>query len=323
MPTTTTKTLVSLCLFLALLSYSTASSSSSRYVADGVGGNSSLLEAFSAAISELICSNKWVSYWKDTFPHAVPPPVFFSGSTDGNCTRLPYPTNPQDLLQDILQGKKRLRIGVQPYPPFFEMVSNSLTRTEEPTAVGGPEYRFGNALIDIIAQHYNQNISQVEWVNVPRDKDFFLDLLNGLVKGSYDVIISSLASTPSRTKVMQFSAPYFAEQTALLRTEKDRNTLHLSTLQDVNRKQVIIAVVPGTVAYTKLVPLLPNATFVEVTDWHSAITNNLAHVVPWDDGSLDYFLSHQGKEICRYCYLLPVSSKDLPQPTFNSVAALR
>ncbi len=61
------------------------------------------------------------------------------------------------------------------------------------------------------------------------------------------MIISSLAETAPRRAFMQFSSCYyFQEQTQLMRTEKDQHTLHLKTLEDLNRPDVTLAVVPGT-----------------------------------------------------------------------------
>ncbi len=66
--------------------------------------------------------------------------------------------------------------------------------------------------------------------------------------------------------------------------------------------------------------LLPKARYIEVKDWRAAVIEQTAHVIPWDSGTLDYYLAHEAPTVCPACYLLPIPTSSLPPPTYNAIA---
>ncbi len=130
----------------------------------------SLAAAFSAAIKQSIESGIWATSWKPTFPNAQPPPI----NQSSPCAFTNFPARPsQGLFFELLAGLRPLRIGVQPYVPFF-------FQDRGRDRLRGPEWEFGEGLVASINRHYGANMTH-RWVEVPRHSDFFVDLLAGTV----------------------------------------------------------------------------------------------------------------------------------------------
>lgn len=118
----------------------------------------------------------------------------------------------------------------------------------------------------------------LEIVLVPR----FDDLLPGLARGDYDVVMSGLTRTLPRARLVSFTDPYFASGLQLLTPEPARHP----TLASVGAAHARVALRAGTTAESFARASLPGAVIVPLPTDDAVLAAVAAHRA--DAAVLDY-----------------------------------
>ncbi len=133
-----------------------------------------------------------------------------------------------DLLADLRQGRRALRVGTDAtFPPF------------EQTAPSGEKSGFDIDLVTAVARH--AGIAKVAFDQVP-----FGQLVPGLLADHIDLAASAIYITPARAKVVDFSQPYFTGGLSVMLKPGDSG---VARPQDLNGRTVAVQVGTKSVNY--------------------------------------------------------------------------
>lgn len=156
---------------------------------------------------------------------------------------------------DNIKKSGELRMGLDPnYPP--------LSVTTKTGKIIGLEIDLANMLAAALG---------VKLKLVPTDFDKLLDTL---VAGKVDIVLSGMTITPQRNTKVLFAGPYLvAGQTVVT---KDKLALQLRGLPDLNNAKYQVAAVKGSTAAMTVKELLKKTKLVEVKDQEAGLQMVLA-----------------------------------------------
>jgi hypothetical protein len=165
-----------------------------------------------------------------------------------------------------------------------------------------------NGIVSQINSHYSasQPIVSAEIVLVNTTKfGFFTSLVNAVNSGQCDVVVADVSIVPERLSMVQFqTCPYGATSLSYIRTGKDNETLVVSSVLDLNRKDLIVAVYEDTIFEAWVNSNLPLATLKKVgyNEQFEMVVKNQAHAIIGDAVDFQIWLSNN-QQLCPFCKL--------------------
>jgi len=138
---------------------------------------------------------------------------------------------PKQWLGDfnIMKKKRIIRVLVVPSKIMYTIIKGKES---------GIAYELGSLFEKHINKHYSSsknNHIKIHVIFIPTTRDKLFSLLN---KGYGDIIISDLAITPQRQKIVDFSEPLFSNIDEIVVTNKSVSTV--KTLKDLAGKEIYV-----------------------------------------------------------------------------------
>lgn len=157
----------------------------------------------------------------------------------------------QTPVLDRVQASGILRVGLSGNQPPFNMK----TRTGQ---IIGIEPDLANALAETIG-------ARAEFVERP-----FGQLLDALVAGEVDIVMSQVTMTPQRNTKVAFAGPYFISGKAIL--TKSATLAKADDADDINRAGITLATLAGSTSEEFVKQAVPSARLVGTTDYDQAVS---------------------------------------------------